>query len=270
MRVHRIYVPQLSEQIDAQQIDAQQVDAGHVDVQIDASSTTITLRGREAHHLVNVLRVQTGQAVRAFDGKGLEADGVVLTVGGGLGASVGDGVVLELSAPQASDIESNWHIHMAVGLLKGDKLADVVRQVTELGAVSVQPFSSRFGDVPKASPNKLSRWRRIAQEAAKQSGRSVVPQVHDPVKIGTLEPHDLGIIAHPYASDHLTDVLTRHDLPEKATLTLVTGAEGGLADQEIDHLIRKGFQVVSLGKRILRAETAPMALLSALLLPAGR
>jgi RsmE family RNA methyltransferase len=161
MRVHRVYVPTLTEQGEA--------------------NNTITLHGREAHHLAHVLRVSTGQAVRAFDGRGHEADGVVVDI-------AGDVVVLELSPPQASDVESTWQVHIAVGLLKGDKLADVVRQVTELGAVSVQPFTSRFGDVPKASPNKLSRWRRIAQEAAKQSGRSLVPEVHEPVKVGVLEP----------------------------------------------------------------------------------
>lgn len=244
MRVHRVYVPALTEHI-------------------SADTTTITLSGREAHHLANVLRVLTGQAVRAFDGRGHEAAGVVADV-------AGDVVVLELSPPHASDVESTWQVHIAVGLLKGDKLADVVRQVTELGAVSVQPFTSRFGDVPKASPNKLSRWRRIAQEAAKQSGRSVVPEVHEPVKVGMLEPHDLGIIAHPYAGEHLHALLERQTLPEHASLTLVTGAEGGLAEPEMAQLTDKGFQAVSLGKRILRAETAPVALLSALLLPEGR
>ena len=246
MRVHRVYVPTLTKQV-------------------DADNTTITLRGREAHHLVNVLRISAGQAVRAFDGRGYEADGVVADIADDAG-----GVVLELSSAHVSDIESNWQVHMAVGLLKGDKLADVVRQMTELGAVSVQPFTSRFGDVPKTSANKLQRWRRIAQEAAKQSGRSVVPEVRDPVKVEVLEPHDLGIIAHPYAGEHLHDLLERQPLAEHASLTLITGAEGGLADSEIKQLTAKGFQAVSLGRRILRAETAPIALLSALLLPQGR
>lgn len=254
MRVHRVYVPMLTEQITEQMTE-----------HVDADTSTITLRGREAHHLGNVLRVAVGQAVRAFDGRGYEADGVIVAI-----ADNAAEVVLELSPPQASDVESAWQVHMAVGLLKGDKLADVVRQVTELGAVSVQPFISRFGDVPKASPNKLSRWRRIAQEAAKQSGRSVVPEVREPLKVGMLEPHDLGIIAHPYAGEYLHDVLERQNLPEHASLTLITGAEGGLAEPEIAQLTDKGFQVVSLGKRILRAETAPIAFLSALLLPQGR
>ena len=243
MRVHRIYLPHLTEQV-------------------GADNTQITLRGREAHHLANVLRAAAGQAVRAFDGRGYEADGVVV--------QTREEVVLELSSAHLSNLESNWHVHLAVGLLKGDKLADVVRQATELGAVSVQPFTSRFGDVPKASPNKLQRWRRIAQEAAKQSGRSLVPEVADPVAVGVLEPHDLGIVAHPYALDHLQAILERHPLPEHASLTLITGAEGGLADSEIDQLTAKGFHAVSLGQRILRAETAPVALLAALLMPEGR
>ena len=249
MRVHRVHLPELMTQAEAED--------------------GISLHGREAHHLLHVLRVQVGQHLRVFDGQGHAAAAVIEQVDNAA-------VTLHISAPQASDVESRWRLYAAVGLLKGDKLADVVRQLTELGVIHVQPFTSRFGDVPKVSTNKLARWRRVAAEAAKQSGRSVVPEVAEPVSIKQLElpsstslSISLGIVAHPYASRTLSEVLEDHQLLEQSSISLVTGPEGGLADAELEVLTAKGFHDVSLGPRILRAETAPIALAAALLLPEG-
>ncbi|MEM6428390.1 MAG: 16S rRNA (uracil(1498)-N(3))-methyltransferase [Deinococcota bacterium] len=245
MRVHRVHLPRLTSYAEAE---------------------NVSLQGREAHHLLHVLRVQVGQHLRVFDGQGQEAEAVIDHVDDAT-------ITLRISTPQASEVESSWRIYAAIGLLKGDKLADVVRQLTELGVGHVQPFTSRFGDVPKASPNKLARWRRVAAEAAKQSGRSVVPEVAEPISIETLErpsATSLGIVAHPYASRTLAEVLKDHQPSEQASINLVTGPEGGLAEAEVERLEAKGFHPVSLGPRILRAETAPIALVAALLLPEGR
>jgi 16S rRNA (uracil1498-N3)-methyltransferase len=268
MRVYRVYFPQLMTHAEADDIKLS-----------DVKLPDVKLQGREAHHLLHVLRVQVGQQLRVFDGQGHEAEAVIKRADDVM-------VTLEVGSPQVSQVESGWRLHAAVGLLKGDKLADVVRQLTELGVMHVQPFISRFGDVPKVSPNKLARWRRIAGEAAKQSGRSVVPEVGEPMSIKQLEllsssqpdqpdsdalkSNSLGLVAHPYASRSLADVLANHPLPEYATLSFVTGPEGGFSDNELDDLSARGFHAISLGARILRAETAPVALAAALLLPEGR
>lgn len=235
MRVHRVYLSELSE-------------------------GETHLSGGEAQHLVQVLRVQAGAAVLAFDGKGHEAQGKVVSVDGLT-------VILNLSTSTTSPVENPVDISLAVALLKGDKLSGVVRQATELGVTTVQLFHSRHSDVKEISKNKLGRLRRVATEAAKQSGRSLVPDILEPSKLADLTLSAFTLCAHPYASATLNDLLSQH---KPTQVTLLTGPEGGFHEDEIDVLREKGANSVSLGPRILRAETAPVALLAALVLPEGQ
>lgn len=235
MRVHRVHLPNLSEGV-------------------------VTLTGPEARHLVGVLRVSPGQKVRAFDGRGLEAEGTVT-------ATNTMQVTLTLAAPVKSEVEARLAVTVAVALLKGDKLSDVVRQATELGAVEFKLFTSRHGDVKSLSDTKLERLRRVAKEAAKQSGRSVVPTVEPPAPLAELPLTGTALVAHPYAELTLQEAFLKAAPDLGSSLTLVTGPEGGLSDAEVETLQERGAVTVRLGARILRAETAPVALLAALLLP---
>jgi 16S rRNA (uracil1498-N3)-methyltransferase len=230
MRTHRIHIPNLQ-------------------------TGQVILTGSEAHHLIQVLRIQTGQSIKAFDGKGLEARGIIEN-------SNDFQVIVNLTAPETSHVEASINITLAIALLKGDKLSDVVRQATELGVVAIQPFISQHGDVKELSASKLERLRRIAQEAAKQSGRSVVPEVREAVNLEKLRLSPLTLIAHPYASSTINDVWNT-----PTDLTLMTGPEGGFSRGEVDALIQRGATTVQLGDRILRAETAPVAFIAAILLP---
>jgi 16S rRNA (uracil1498-N3)-methyltransferase len=215
--------------------------------------------GKEATHLAQVLRVAPGAPVRAFDGRGNEAAGTVVEVEPGR-------VVVELQEPRESANEADIAVTVAVSLLKGDKLADVVRQCTELGAFAFRPVVSRRSDVPVLSANKLERLRRVAREAAKQSGRSLVPEVFEPVRLPDLVVEGVGLVAQPNAPATLTTT----DLTSAESATLITGPEGGFTAEEIGELESRGVVPVRLGARVLRAETAPVALLAALLLPEGR
>ena len=223
----------------------------------DLTPGEVTLRGPEAHHLLRVLRVEPGAAVRAFDGRGLEAAGRVT-------GTEENAVMLLLNAPEASAVEAPYRLTLAVALLKGDKLSDVVRQGTELGVTRFLPLKSRRCDVKVLSDNKRARLQRVAKEAAKQSGRSVVPEVGETVDLGRLNTSasGLGLVAHPTASASLRDFTL-----EGAEVVTVTGPEGGLTDEEVADLGARGFHAVSLGPRVLRAETAPLALAAALLVP---
>jgi 16S rRNA (uracil1498-N3)-methyltransferase len=250
MRTHRVHLPTLQ--------------AGEV-----------VLVGREANHLAKVLRVTVDQQVKAFDGRGLESTGVI--------TSVADfQVILDLQEPKPSNVEAAIKITLAIALLKGDKLADVVRQATELGVVAIQPFISKYCDVKELSVSKLERLRRVAQEASKQSGRSVVPDIREAVKLKDLQLPSITLIAHPYASLSINDTLNQANahilqsavplprwkrLGEGDGVAILTGPEGGFAEEEIEALEQRGATPVRLGARILRAETAPIALISALLLP---
>lgn len=237
MRVHRVFLHALS-----------------------AGETVLT--GPEAQHLAQVLRVQPGARVRAFDGAGLEADGLVTEVDAFR-------VTVQLEAPQPSTVEASLDVTLAVALLKGDKLSEVVRRGTELGVGRFTLFRSERCDVRELSPNKLERLRRVAQEASKQSGRSVVPEV---VVAGALEalPLDgpgsdaLYLVAEPHAESTLRHLL-KDAAPEH--ITVITGPEGGLSEAEICELSERGVKSVRLGARILRAEMAPIAVAAALLVP---
>ena len=193
----------------------------------------VTLSGSEARHLTHVLRVAPGQKVRAFDGKGLEAEGEVQTADALR-------VTVKLSAPIKSDTEARLAVTLAIALLKGDKLSDVVRQGTELGAVRFVLVTSRHGDVPSLSSNKLERLRRVAKEAAKQSGRSVVPTIEPPAPLLEVPLNSPVLVAHPQASLTLKDAADIGLSGTASSLTVVTGPEGGLSEDEISRSCKSG------------------------------
>ncbi len=232
MRVHRVFVTELR--------------AGEA-----------VLTGREAQHLAQVLRVQPGARVRAFDGAGFGADGLVTDVDALR-------VTVQLTDPQPSTVEASIDVTLAVALLKGDKLSEVVRRGTELGVNRFALFVSRRCDVRALSPNKLDRLRRVAQEASKQSGRSVVPEVAVVEKLEALTLSGLCLVAEPGATLTLQRLLSN---AASEHITVITGPEGGLSESEVAELNGRGAHSVRLGARILRAETAPIAVAAALLVP---
>ncbi len=213
-----------------------------------------SLLGEEANHLIKVLRVKPGTIVEAFNGQGFYADAEIKDISK-------HHLSLEVAALKETDIEPALKITLGVALLKGDKLADVVRQATELGVKRIQLFRCQFADVSELSKNKLERLRKITVEAAKQSGRSFVPEVLEPVALTKLAVRKPCLIAHPYVSQALKDILIEKEV------MILTGPEGGLSEDEVNWLQEQGAEAIRFGPRILRAETAPIALLSALLLP---
>ena len=230
-------------------------------VLVDSLDETTLVTGPEAHHLRDVLRVKVGAAVEAFDGRGSYARGEVV-------AADKDGVTLRLQEPKRSGSEVEQDVTLAVALLKGDKLVDVVRPATELGVNRFVTFVSTNCDARELSSVKLSRLRRVAQEAARQSGRSVVPEVEAPVDFGALDLDGTVVVGDPAASSGLAEHLD--GLLSAAQVTFVTGPEGGLTESEVLSLVEAGALGVRLGPRVLRADTAPVAMAAALLLVGGR
>jgi 16S rRNA (uracil1498-N3)-methyltransferase len=217
---------------------------------------TITLTGREFDHL-RVLRANVGDHVTVFDGAGLEAGSQIVSTDE-------ISITLELGEIRAVTLEPPQHITLAIGLLKADKLADVVRACTELGVNQFQLLITEFSDAKEIGSQKLERLRRVALEAAKQCRRSIVPEILEPIKLIHLEPTVLNsnlcsIVAHPGSGIRAREVVN-WDSP----VTVITGPEGGFSGREIELLESRGVRQVGLGPRILRAETAPIALIAAL------
>lgn len=225
------------------------------------------LSGPEAHHLANVLRVKPGALIEAFDGRGNVASGTVVSADRQV-------VSVLLGEPEPALSEAPLRVRLGVALLKGDKLSDVVRQCTELGVAEFQPLITHHADATSISPARLTRLRRVAEEAARQSGRATVPVVSDPVRLDAFAWQGLALVAHPEAGRSLAavwpGVTAASGAASPAAVTVITGPEGGFSAAEAADLEARGAKGVSFGPRILRAETAPVALVAALLLPGGR
>ncbi|GGK86205.1 16S rRNA (uracil(1498)-N(3))-methyltransferase [Deinococcus radiotolerans] len=220
-------------------------------LRVEALTDTMTLGPGEARHL-HVLRLTAGDVVRVFDGRGAEALAEIAEL-----SEVR--AMLTLGEAVEGAAETPQPLTVAVALLKADKLSDVVRAATELGAAQIQLLVTARADVREIGDQKLVRLNRVAQEAAKQSRRAVVPPVLAPVPLARFQPADLTLVAQPGSSVRVSDVVTW-----EAPVTIITGPEGGLTDAEVQTLVQGGAHAVTLGPRILRAETAPVALLGAI------
>ncbi len=210
----------------------------------------LELSGREARHLADVLRARSGDGLTVFDGKGLEGRAVVLSVDSGL-------VRLKVEETWTASRETPQPVRLYIALLKGDKLADLARAATELGVAMIVPILTQHCVVREMAESKLLRLRRVVVEAAKQCERSVIPEVGSLLSLKLIPSVGQGFVAHPGSSARVRDSFD----PDQPT-ALLTGPEGGLTESEVELLETKGFTPVTLGPRILRAETAPVALLS--------
>ncbi|MER3557053.1 MAG: 16S rRNA (uracil(1498)-N(3))-methyltransferase, partial [Thermus sp.] len=170
--------------------------------------------------------------------------------------------ILEERVPER---EVGVEVALYPALLKGDKMADLVRMATELGATRIQPLIALHSVAKEMGEAKLERLKRVAVEAAKQSGRLRVPEILPPIPLKALPQVEQGLLAHPGAG-----ALVREVLDLGRPLALAVGPEGGFSEEEVELLVQKGFTPVSLGRRTLRSETAALALLALVTAGEGR
>lgn len=204
------------------------------------------LAAEEARHLREVLRLKPGAEVSVFDGEGKEFRARVAQ-------ARRDFAELELENEiESARPESPLRITLAVALLKGEKFDLVVQKATELGIAKIVPLITRYADIKLRDESdahkRVARWQRIALEAAKQSGRAVVPEVSLPVPAGSVFSESCFLFSEK-GGHGLTQI-------ETDQITAIIGSEGGWSDEELDEARAAGAQIVTLGGRILRAETA--------------
>lgn len=164
--------------------------------------------------------------------------------------------------------ESPLHIRLGQVMSKGDRMDYAIQKATELGVTEITPLSSercelRLKELERIE-KKTDHWQRIAISACEQSGRSRLPPVHSPISLAQwLEqsPKGFSLILHPQADQNLRSLAT---LPAPAIINILIGPEGGLSANEVDLARQHGFQTLTLGPRVLRTETAPIAVLSVL------
>lgn len=232
--------------------------------QLGASS--ICLEGDNAEH-AKVLRIKQGEQVMVCDGQGREALCTVMIAQPG-------NYELNVIEVKTSESEASVQASVYMAFPKGDKLEHVIQKATELGVYEIVVFpSARCISKPdeKSIKKKLERWQKIAASAAEQSGRGRIPQIivlnrfQDALERAAKA--DLSIMFY----ENERSCTLRKVLSEKSykTISLLTGPEGGLEQAETEKAMEAGLHVCTLGKRILRCETAPLCALSAVMYDSG-
>ena len=215
------------------------------------SKRTVLLTADEARHLREVLRLKTGDEVQVFDGAGREFRAVVSQARREFAElEIRD----EIEPPKP---ESPLQLTLAVALLKGEKFDLVVQKGTELGVNRFIPLVTRYADIKLRddadAAKRVTRWQRIALEAAKQCGRSVVPKVTAPVEFANVIHQNPCLMFSEREGQALNTDLRMN------FVTAVVGSEGGWSDEELDQARAAQIPIVTLGGRVLRAETAAIA-----------
>jgi 16S rRNA (uracil1498-N3)-methyltransferase len=236
----------------------------------------ISVTGEKARYLATVVRCKNGDELVVFDGKGnclrtkiLKADRRE--------------VVVEIMEKFSCDTESPLNIILVQGLLKGQKMDIVIQKTTELGVKEIMPVIT-VRSQPRET-RKVARWRKIAEEASRQSGRSIIPLVHEPIefnqffgemgqlkgkgKTETLESVEIiGLIFWEEEGRSLKELAHKISSPiyqfTDSPIHLLIGPEGGFTREEVTLAEGKGFFITSLGKRILRSETAAISAITLL------
>jgi 16S rRNA (uracil1498-N3)-methyltransferase len=219
-----------------------------------ADGTSVRLGTEETRHLRNVLRLKAGDEIYLFDGLGREFSGEVQTIARD---STEVSLIKEVDAAQP---ESGLNLTLAVALLKGEKFDLVIQKATELGVARVIPLITARADVRIKSADdaarKTTRWQRIALEATKQCGRARLMTIELPVTFAdqVKTGGDASLMFAERDGIPFAETLSA-GLPT-AGVTALVGPEGGWTDEEIAQARDSGWKIVTLGGRILRAETA--------------
>lgn len=226
----------------------------------------IILTGENAAH-AKVLRLKSGEQLLICDGAGKEC---LCTVSSANGSEY----ILRVEDRLESKSEPNVKVSIYMAFPKADKLEHVIQKATELGAYEIVTFpSARCVSKPdeKSLKKKLERWEKIASSAAEQSGRGRIPEVlvlpSFTAALNRAAEADLPIMF--YENEHATTLRMALESCEYHSVSLLSGPEGGLEEREVEQAHEAGLRICTLGRRILRCETAPLCGLSAVMYASG-
>lgn len=218
------------------------------------SGDCAVIEGGDARHITRVLRMQPGERITLCDGAGTDYAGVI--------ESVGDTVSVRVLESCRSEAEPTVSLHLYQALPKGEKMELIIQKAVELGASDITPvLTSRCVSRPdpQSMEKKRARYQKIAFEAAKQCGRGVIPSVRPLLSFGQALAEaanfDLSIFFYECGGAFLQKIIS----PEKKDIALFVGSEGGFSEEEAAQAVATGAVAATLGKRILRCETAPLA-----------
>lgn len=228
---------------------------------VDGDSITVT--GQDASHIRRSLRMAVGEELTVCDGKNTEC---VCTIR----EFVGEDVILSVVSRAPSAAEPTCAVTLYQGLPKADKMEWIIQKAVELGVTRVVPvqMARSVAVINEKAAKKAARWQKIADEAAGQSGRGILPVVEEPISFAAAAKRlaqENTVVCYECGGVPFASLASR----DTATLSLVIGPEGGIDRREIETLQQGGAAIATLGKRILRCETAPVAALSVLMAVTG-
>ncbi|SFS82378.1 16S rRNA (uracil(1498)-N(3))-methyltransferase [Marininema halotolerans] len=228
--------------------------------QIDEVTQSITLTGDDVHHIKNVMRLEVTDTILCCDGAGMDYRVRIEQISG-------SEVQCRILESFSSTGEPNQvEITIAFSLPKGDKVDWVLQKGTELGAYAFIPFTSARTVVKldeKKAGKRRERWERIVKEAAEQSRRGRIPKVNALTTwrqcLAQFSSFDRILFAYEKGGKALGSLLAEK---EAKRFLVIVGPEGGFTEHEAEEAVNQGAALLHLGPRILRAETAPLAVLS--------
>lgn len=233
--------------------------------QIDEGTHQIHILGSDVNHISNVLRMKQGEELWISDGGKKEYRCTIEEFSP-------DEVLLHIIYAQQPDYELQSRIYLFQGLPKADKMELIIQKAVELGAYEVIPVETKRCVVKldgKKAAKKVERWKQIAESAAKQSKRMLIPNVHEVLTfkeaLKYAESMDVRLIPYELAKGMQETKEILADIQPGQSIGIFIGPEGGFEEKEVETAISEGAKPITLGKRILRTETAGLAILSVLM-----
>ena len=233
--------------------------------QIDEEAHQIHITGSDVNHISNVLRMKTGEELWISDGSKYEYRCTIESF-------EPDEVLLHIVYLQEPEYELPCRIYLFQGLPKADKMELIIQKAVELGAYEIIPVETKRCVVKldgKKSAKKTARWQQIAESAAKQSKRMLIPNVHEVLTfreaLKYAESMDVRLVPYELARGMQETKEILAGIEPGQSVGIFIGPEGGFEEKEIEAAIEGGAKPITLGRRILRTETAGLAILSVLM-----
>lgn len=234
-------------------------------------NANVIISGNDYNHLKNSLRLNIGDRVILSDGNGFDMEAEIISYSD-------EGAELKILSREKSKVEAGIKVWLAQGLPKKSKMDLIVEKATEIGFAGLIPLASKRTIVKynhKKKNKKQSRWQRVAEAAAKQSGRSVIPEIKDFYSTDNLKnlkaEFDYVLLLWEDEKKYsLKQFFKENNIAAEAKILLVIGPEGGFSEAEVNKFKDElDAQIITLGPRILRTETAGITALTAILYEKG-
>lgn len=233
--------------------------------QIDEEAHQIHITGSDVNHISNVLRMKTGEELWISDGSKYEYRCTIESF-------EPDEVLLHIVYSQEPEYELPCRIYLFQGLPKADKMELIIQKAVELGAYEIIPVETKRCVVKldgRKSAKKTARWQQISESAAKQSKRMLIPNVHEVLTfreaLKYAESMDVRLVPYELARGMQETKEILAGIEPGQSVGIFIGSEGGFEEKEIETAIEGGAKPITLGRRILRTETAGLAILSVLM-----